>query len=99
MTLDVNGYVRSLLGVEEAIFNLMPIAQLLNVPGETLSQLYKSWRNEDEQLAIILKHRENSHDLASLRRDLKDSEQRGETNLFIIILNILTHILLFMKFA
>ena len=78
---DLCGYVRNLLGVERAIFNLMPIAQLLKMPEESMGQVMKCWKDEDEQLEIILQHwlKENDvvKDHASLRKDLEGLKQEG----------------------
>ena len=73
--------MRSLLGVERAIFNLVPIAQLLKTPEESMGQVMKSWKDEDEQLEIILQQwmKENNvvKDLATLRKDLEGLKQEG----------------------
>ena len=53
----MRGYVRGLLGVEGAIFNVVSIAQLFKMPDELVNQVIKSWRDDDEQLEIILQHR------------------------------------------
>ena len=78
---DLCGYMRSLLGVERAIFNLVPIAQLLKTPEESMGQVMKSWKDEDEQLEIILQQwmAENDvvKDLATLRKDLEGLNQEG----------------------
>ena len=75
------GYVRSLLDVERAIFNLMPIAQLLKTPEESMAQVTKSWKDEDEHFEIMLEHwmKENDvvKDHASLRKDLEGLKQEG----------------------
>ena len=78
---DLCGYVRSLLGVERAIFNLVPIAQLLKKPEESMGQVMKSWKDEDEQLEIILQQRKTENDmvndLVTLRKDLEGLKQEG----------------------
>lgn len=59
----------------------MPIARLLEMPDESVSQVVMSWTEEDEQLKIILQQRlrENymAEDLTSLRSKL---ESWNETN-------------------
>ena len=59
----------------------MPIARLLEMPDESISQVVMSWTEEDEQLKIILQQRlrENymAEDLTSLRSKL---ESWNETN-------------------
>ena len=78
---DLCGYVRSLLGVERAIFNLVPIAQCLKKPEESMGQVMKSWKDEDEQLEIILQQRKTENDvvndLVTLRKDLEGLKQEG----------------------
>ena len=73
--------MRSLLGVERAIFNLVPIAQLLKTPEESMGEVMKSWKDEDEQLEIILQQwmKENNvvKDIATLRKDLEGLKQEG----------------------
>ena len=78
---DLYGYVRSLLGVEEAIFNVMPLAQSLNLPEELINQIKGSWKDEDEQLRILLAHfvkgSDMEKDLAAVRKGLEGLEQQG----------------------
>ena len=78
---DLCGYVRSLLVVEKAVFNLVPIAQLLKTPEESMGRVMKSWKDEDEQLEIILRQwmKENDvvKDIATLRKDLEGLKQQG----------------------
>ena len=38
---DLHGYVRGLLSVQGAIFNLLPIAQVLNIPAEVVDRIIK----------------------------------------------------------
>ena len=78
---DLCGYVRSLLGVDTAIFNLMPVTQLLKTPDDSMGQVMKCWKDEDEQLEIVLQNwrKENDmvKDLATLRKDLEGLKQEG----------------------
>ena len=78
---DLCGYVRSLLCVEGAIFNLIPIAQLLEMPEESMNQVAKCWNDEEEQLELILQHWSKNNDvvedLAALRKDLESLQQKG----------------------
>ena len=78
---DLCGYVRSLLGVEGAIFNLIPIAQLFEMPEEPMSQVTKCWKDEDEQLELILQHwsqrKDVVEDLSALRKALESLQQEG----------------------
>ena len=72
--------MRSLLRVEGAIFNVIPIAKLLEMPEESMSHLTKSREDENEQLEMILLRRsqkKNTVDLASLRKDLESLKQEG----------------------
>ena len=78
---DLCGYVRSLLAVQGAIFNLIPIARLLEMPEESTNKVVKCWKDEDEQLELILQHwSKKNHvveDLAALRKDLESLQQEG----------------------
>ena len=79
--LGLRGYVRSLLGVEEAIFNVIPVAKLLEMPEESMNEVTTCWKGEGEQLDIILKHwlREKNmvEDLPHLRKSLENLKQEG----------------------
>ena len=81
---ELCGYVRSLLGVEGAIFNVIPIANLLEMPEESTKHLTKSNKDENEQLEIILQHwsKKNNvvEDLATLRKDLESLKHEGESS-------------------
>ncbi|KAL9971284.1 hypothetical protein ACROYT_G023792 [Oculina patagonica] len=72
--LDLCGYVRRLLGVENVIFNLKPVAQKLELPEETLNQVVACWQSEAKQLEMILLHwrekQRDTEDLAVLRKAL-----------------------------
>ena len=76
---DLCGYVRRLLGVENAIFNLIPIARSFGMPEEVMNQLTECWNDESEQLDIILQYwsREKNvaENLDALRRDLEKLKQ------------------------
>ena len=77
---DLCGYVRSLLGVEGAIFNVIPVAKLLEMPEESMNHLTKYQKDENKQLEKILQHwsqKKNTVDLASLRKDLESLKQEG----------------------
>ena len=69
-----------------AIFNVIPIAQLLNMPEESIIQLTKSKKDEDEQLEIVLEHwsKKNSivEDLATLRKALESLKREGWSMFF-----------------
>ena len=72
---DLCGYVRNLLKVHGDIFNTVPVARLLKLPDELINQVMMSWRDEDEQLKMMLQQRlgENytAEDLTSLRNELE----------------------------
>ena len=63
--------MRALLGVKGDIFNLIPIAKLLEMPMELQDQVKKAWKRDDEQLKAILqywlKEKDVVKDLAALR--------------------------------
>ena len=70
--------IRSLLGVQGAIFNLKPIARKLLVPEQTFTQIEKFWKDEDKQLEIVLEEwkektdkKQNHHNLSEILESLK----------------------------
>ena len=72
--------MRNLLGVEGAIFNVIPVAKLLEMPEESMNHLTKYQKDENKQLEMILQHwsqKKNTVDLASLRKDLESLKQEG----------------------
>ena len=69
-----------MLGVEDAIFNLIPIARSLDMPDEVLNQVTKRWKDESKQLNIILKYwstmeKSVAEDVDALRRNLEKLKQ------------------------
>lgn len=78
----LKGYVKRLLGVEGAIFNLKPIAQKIGTPEETTDQAMKVWRDEDDQLEVILhpwlKTTSEIEDLDNLRKGLEELKEQGQ---------------------
>ena len=79
---DLLGYVKRLLGVEGAIFNLKPIAEKIGTSEETMTQVMKSWRNENDQLELLmepwLKNIGETKDLYNLRRSLEELKEEGQ---------------------
>jgi len=78
---DLCGYVKRLLRVEGATFNLKPIAQKVGTPEEETSKIMKICENEDDQLKLLLQpwSKENSQleDLDKLRKCLENLEAEG----------------------
>ena len=78
---DLCGYVRSLLSVEGAIFNVKPIAKLLKAPDEFINDvIMKNWKDEERQLKKILEHWKEHNvieDRATLGKVLGDLTQEG----------------------
>ena len=76
---DLHGYVRGLLGVEEAIFNVIPFAKALDVPTEAMDQVIKSCNDDDQQLEVIFNHWSTEKDvpenLVVLRKALEGIKQ------------------------
>ena len=76
---DLHGYVRGLLGVEGAIFNVIPFARALDIPTEAMDQVIKSCNDDDQQLEIILNHWSKEKDVpenpAALRKAAEGSKQ------------------------
>ena len=64
-----------MLGVEDAIFNLIPIARSFGMPEEVLNQLTECLDDESEQLDMILQYwsrkKNVAENLDALRRDLE----------------------------
>ena len=78
---DLCGYVKRLLRVEGAIFNLKPIAQKIGTPEEETGEIMKIWKNEDDQLKPLLRPwgKEDSllEDLDKLRQGLENLKEEG----------------------
>ncbi|KAJ7370050.1 hypothetical protein OS493_034493 [Desmophyllum pertusum] len=76
---DLRGHVRCLLGVEGAIFNVMTIAEKLETPEGLRKQITNSWKDDNEQLEIVLqpwlKKNGDTKDPDSLRKDLADLKE------------------------
>ena len=83
---DRLGYVKRLLGVEGAIFNLKPIAEKIGKSEETMNTIMKSWRNEHGQMELLmepwLKDTSETEDLNSLRRSLEELKAEGQCAFF-----------------
>lgn len=84
---DLCGYVKSLLGVEDAIFNIVPIARSLDMPGMEIDEVTKCWEDDGEQLDMILQYwlRENNvaENLDEFRRHLEQLKK----GLFVCLFN------------
>ena len=65
-----------LMGAKGEICNFLPIAQKLKMPKSLTDQVLKSWKNEDQQLELMLqywlKKNEVLDDHQALRKDLED---------------------------
>lgn len=68
-----------MLGVEDAIFNLIPIARSLDMSDEVLNKVTKCWKDESQQLNIILDHwskmDKSAADVDALRTNLERLNQ------------------------
>ena len=75
-----------MLGVEDAIFNVIPIARSFGIPEEVMNQLTECWDDENEQLDIILqywsKKKNVAENLDALRRDLEKLKQGLSSSYF-----------------
>ena len=71
--------MKSLLGVEGAIFNVIPFSQALGLPAEAMDQAITSCYNDDQQLDVILNHwpeeKDKPENLAALRKTLESIKQ------------------------
>ncbi|KAJ7370039.1 hypothetical protein OS493_034480 [Desmophyllum pertusum] len=76
---DQRGYVRCLLRVEGAVYNVIPIAEKLGTPEGLMTQITNSWKDENEQLEIVLqpwlKKNGETKDPDSLRKGLEDLKE------------------------
>ena len=83
---DLCGYVRRLLGIENAIFNIKPLTLKLGLSKETLNEAVTCEQSEAKQLEmILLRWREahkNTDDFAVLRKALEGLQPEGKHNLF-----------------
>ncbi|XP_068737295.1 uncharacterized protein [Montipora capricornis] len=52
--LDLHGYVKGFLGVNGEVFNVIPIAEALTLPGELLHNIKEEWSDDECQLEVIL---------------------------------------------
>lgn len=72
---DLNGYVMELMGAKGEICNFRPIAQKLMMPTGRVDQILKSWKNEDQQLELMLQYWMNETEVLdghqALRKDLE----------------------------
>ncbi len=50
------------LKVEGSILNLVPIAQKLDIPEEAINEAIRTWKNDEEQLKVILQHWSKTQD-------------------------------------
>ncbi|XP_068705571.1 uncharacterized protein [Montipora foliosa] len=52
--LDLHGYIKGSLGVDGDVFNVIPIAKALRLPGELLHNIKEEWSDDECQLEVIL---------------------------------------------
>lgn len=75
-----------MLGVEDAIFNLIPVARSLEMSEEVMNQVVKCWNDEDEQLNIILNHWSGVNNAAENLDVLRTSLEKLKQGLFYKVL-------------
>ena len=79
-----------MLGVEEAIFNLIPIARSFGMPEEVMNQLTECLDDESKQLDMILQYwsrkKNVAENLDALRRDLEKLVQGLSSSYFSYLL-------------
>ena len=72
---DLNGYVMELMGAKGEICNFLPIAHKLMMPKRLVDQVLRSWKNEDQQLELMLQYWMNENEVLddhqALRKDLE----------------------------
>ena len=63
------------MGAKGEICNFRPIAQKLMMPTGRVDQVLKSWKNEDQQLELMLQYWRNENEVLdghqALRKDLE----------------------------
>ena len=83
---DLLGYVKRLLGVQGAIFNVKPIAEMIGTSEETMNKVMESWRNEHDQLKLLMEPWLNAtsetDDLNNLRKLLEKLKEKGQLAFF-----------------
>ncbi|XP_022786989.1 uncharacterized protein LOC111327144 isoform X2 [Stylophora pistillata] len=79
--LDLCGYVKEILGIENLIYNLQPVAQKLELSMELRRQVVSCWQNEEKQLEVILQNwsekQGDDADPAFLRKTLGELEPKA----------------------
>lgn len=79
-----------MLGVEDAIFNLIPIARSFGMPEEVMNQLTECLDDESKQLDMILQYwsrkKNVAENLDALRRDLEKLVQGLSSSYFSYLL-------------
>ncbi|XP_022805472.1 uncharacterized protein LOC111342642 [Stylophora pistillata] len=75
---DLCGYVRHVLGVKRAIFDVKAVAQKLELPAETQRQVLTCWRSEKKQLELLLLQWMEKHGDAASPNDLKNALEELE---------------------
>ena len=79
-----------MLSVEDAIFNLIPIARSFGMPEEVMNQLTECWDDESKQLDMILQYwsrkKNVAENLDALRRDLEKLVQGLSSSYFSYLL-------------
>ena len=80
---DLCGYVRHVLAVKRAIFDVKSVAQKLELPVETQQQVVACWQGEEEQLELAIQRwREKHGDAANpnnLKKALEELEPEGKS--------------------
>ena len=75
-----------MLGVEDSIFNLIPIARSFGMPEEVMDQLTECWDDDTKQLDIILQYwsrkKNVAENLDALRRDIEKLKQGLSSSYF-----------------
>ncbi|XP_022805470.1 uncharacterized protein LOC111342641 [Stylophora pistillata] len=75
---DLCGYVRHVLGVKKAIFDVKAVAQKLELPAETQRQVLTCWQSEAKQLELVLLHWREKHGDAANPNHLKKALEELE---------------------
>ena len=80
------GYVRRVLAVKRASFDVKSVAQKLELPVETQQQVVACWQGEEEQLELAIQHWREKHgyaaDPSNLKKALEELEPEGKSLLY-----------------
>lgn len=75
-----------MLGVEDAIFNIVPIARSLDMPGMEIDKVTKCWKDDGEQLDMILQYWLRENNVAENLDELRSHLEQLKKGLFVCLI-------------